>query len=67
MECSKMFNVSPVVGYMAHIKPIVQFMPNALSIVDSFLSSGLQFIHVFWKEGHLDHSFHKPHKKKSQE
>ena len=53
MECLKIFNVSTI-GHTAHIKFIVQFLPNAfqLWIVDdcnSFHFSGLQFIHVFWK------------------
>ena len=62
-----MFNVSTV-GHTAHIKPIVQFLPNVFQhcVVDScnsFRYSGLQFIHVFWKEMHIHQSYHKPSQK----
>ena len=54
-----------------HIKLIVQFLPNVFQhcIVDgcnSFRYSGLQFIHIFWKERHIHQSFHKSPQKKSQ-
>ena len=63
MKCSKMFNVSTV-GHTAHIKLIVQFLPNAFQhcVVDGcnrFCYSGLQFIHVIWKGRHIDQSIHK--------
>ena len=67
MECSKMFNVSTV-GHTTHIKPTFQFLPNTFQhcIVNgcnSFRYSGLQLIHVFWKERHIHQSFHKPPQK----
>ena len=63
MECSKMFNVSTI-GYTTHIKPIVQFLPNAfqhcmVSGYNNSCYSCLQLIHVSRNRGHLDQSFHK--------
>ena len=63
MDCSKMFNVSTI-GYTTHIKPIVQFLPNAsqhyiVNGCNSFCYSCLQLIHVSRNRGHIGQPFHK--------
>ena len=58
-----MFNVSTI-SHTTHIKPIVQFLPNAskhciVNGCNSFCYSCLQLIRVSRNRGHIDQSFHK--------
>ena len=58
-----MFNVSTI-AYTTHIKPIVQFLPNAsqqciVNSCNSFWYSCLQLIHISRNRGHIDQSFDK--------
>ena len=64
-----MFNVSTI-GHTTHIKPIVQFLPNAskhciVNGCNSFCYSCLQLIRVSRNRGQINQSFHKSLKKKS--
>ena len=58
-----MFNVSTI-AHTTHIKPIVQFLPNAsqhciVNGCNSFWYSCLQLIHISRNRGHIDQSFDK--------
>ena len=59
----KHFNVNTI-GHTTHIKPIVQFLPNAsqhciVNGCNNFCYLCLQLIHLSRNRGHIDQSFHK--------
>ena len=58
MECSKML-IESNSGHTAHTKSIALPFPTAFQFCsvdgcNSFHYSSVQFIHVFWKERHID-------------